>query len=133
MKKIIGLLLLAFICIISACSSNESAKELPSKVYSTVSEDDFNRDLFYMNTLEFKVADPTVIYVEEGKGAGYFYAFGTSDLIGCHGIQCWRSKDLANWEYQGVALQPDGLNTWAVDNYWAPEIIYDNGTILSAL
>ena len=127
MKKIIGLLLLSFICIISACSSNESAKELPSKVYSTVSEDDFNRDLFYMNTLEFKVADPTVIYVEEGKGAGYFYAFGTSDLIGCHGIQCWRSKDLANWEYQGVALQPDGLNTWAVDNYWAPEIIYDNG------
>ena len=100
--------------------------EIPVETYEQVSTEDFNRELFYINTLEFEVADPTVIYAEEGEGAGYFYAFGTSDLIGCHGIQCWRSKDLANWEYTGVALEPDALDTWAVNNYWAPEIIYDD-------
>ena len=128
-KKILNIMFL-FLALftISSCSddnSDETPQKLPVKIYDKVTEEDFNRDLFYMNTLEFEVADPTVIYAEHGEGAGYFYAFGTSDQIGCHGFQCWRSKDLANWEYTGVALQPEPLDTWAVDNYWAPEIIYD--------
>ena len=103
---------------------------LAAETYATQGEETFNRDLFYMNTLEFLVADPTVIYAENAEDPsqeGYFYAYGTSDLIGCHGIQTWRSKDLANWEYAGVAFQPDPLNTWGINNHWAPEIIYDNG------
>lgn len=103
---------------------------LAAATYEVQGEEDFNRDLFYMNTLEFLVADPTVVYAEHAEDPsqeGYFYAYGTSDLIGCHGIQTWRSKDLANWEYAGVAFQPDPLNTWGVNNHWAPEIIYDNG------
>ena len=134
MKKILfTFLLIVSAVVLVACKKDneEEQKEetpvvnLAAETYSTVSTDNFNRDLFYMNSLEFEVADPTVIYAEHGEGAGYFYAFGTSDQIGCHGFQCWRSKDLANWEYVGVALEPDPLNTWAVNNYWAPEIMYD--------
>lgn len=86
---------------------------------------DYNSNLFYVNSLEFGVADPSVIYVTEGKGQGWFYAYGTSDEIGGHGFQTWRSKDLAHWEARGIALYPDYEKTWAVDNYWAPEVIYD--------
>lgn len=87
----------------------------------------YNNNLFYVNTLDFEVADPTVIYVSEGDEAGYFYAYGTSDEIGCHGFQAWRSKDLSHWECTGVAFQPNFDVAWAHSNYWAPEIIYDNG------
>ena len=89
------------------------------------SDSDYNGNLFYVNTLDFAIADPTVIFVTKGKDKGYFYAYGTSDDIGCHGIQAWRSKDLAHWECTGVAYQPDYNETWAVNNYWAPEVIYD--------
>lgn len=85
----------------------------------------YNSNLFYVNTLEFQIADPSVIYVSEGKDEGYFYAYGTSDEIGCHGIQSWRSKDLSHWECTGIAFQPDYEVAWAVNNYWAPEVIYD--------
>ena len=63
---------------------------LAAATYEVQGEEDFNRDLFYMNTLEFLVADPTVVYAEHAEDPsqeGYFYAYGTSDLIGCHGIQ----------------------------------------------
>ncbi len=87
----------------------------------------YNSNLFYVNTLDFEVADPSVIFVTEGKDKGYFYAYGTSDEIGGHGIQGWRSKDLCHWECTGVAFMPDYDTAWAVNCYWAPEVIYDNG------
>ena len=90
----------------------------------------YNGNLFYVNTLEFQVADPSVIYISEGDEAGYFYAYGTSDEIGCHGFQAWRSKDLSHWECTGIAYAPDYSVTWAVNNYWAPEVIYDAKTKL---
>lgn len=90
----------------------------------------YNSNLFYVNTLEFQVADPSVIYVSEGDEAGYFYAYGTSDEIACHGFQAWRSKDLSHWECTGIAYSPDYGVTWAVNNYWAPEVIYDAKTKL---
>jgi len=84
----------------------------------------YNNNLFYVNNLEFAVADPSVIFITEGKDAGWFYAYGTSDNIGCHGFECWRSKDLSHWESMGVAMRPE---QWAINNYWAPEVIYDGG------
>ncbi len=86
---------------------------------------EYNSSLYYFNNLDFGVADPSVIYITEGKDKGWFYAYGTSDEINCHGFQAWRSKDLAHWETTGVALWPDFAETWASDNYWAPEVIYD--------
>lgn len=86
----------------------------------------YNSNLFYVNTLDFEIADPSVIFVTEGEEAGWFYAYGTSDEIQCHGIQAWRSKDLSHWETTGVAFMPDYEVAWAVNNYWAPEVIYDS-------
>ena len=77
------------------------------------------------NNLTVKIADPTIIYITEGKDAGWYYAYGTSDLIGCRGIQGWRSKNLSDWELVGIVLRPDFENGWADRNFWAPEVIYD--------
>jgi len=93
--------------------------------YKKVDNTNYNKALYYLNELKFEIADPHVIYIDHGEEAGYFYAYGTSDLVNCHGIQCWRSKDLTNWEYKSVALEPDFDVTWAFTNYWAPEAYYD--------
>lgn len=85
----------------------------------------YNSNLFYVNNLEFEIADPTVIQITEGEEKGYFYVYGTSDEIGAHGFQSWRSKDLSHWESMGIALEPDHSVTWASENYWAPEVLYD--------
>ncbi|MBO4962606.1 MAG: family 43 glycosylhydrolase [Clostridia bacterium] len=90
-------------------------------------DSEYNRNLFYYNELKFEVADPTVIYISDKNSTeyGYFYAYGTSDQIGCTGFQAWRSKDMVNWEDMGAVYLPDFNNNWAYTNYWAPEIIYD--------
>ena len=88
----------------------------------------YNRNLFYYNELSFEVADPSVIWVGKDQSAefgGYFYAYGTSDQLGCNGLQAWRSKDMTNWEDLGPVYRPDHMNNWARTNFWAPEIIYD--------
>lgn len=115
--------------ILSACGDNKGdsgddtntaetfdyATEMLSKMDNVSTG--YNSSLFYVNTLEFQIADPSVIYVTEGEDAGYFYAYGTSDEIGCHGIQAWRSKDLSHWECTGIAFLPDYSVAWAVNNY----------------
>lgn len=102
------------------------------KDYAEVTAEDYNKNLYYLNELKFQIADPSVIWVPEGQmnGAhdedeGYFYAYGTSDMANCHGIQCWRSKDLTNWEFKSNAFVPDFNKTWAFNNYWAPEVMFD--------
>ena len=141
-KRIISLLLLVLMILSVVCSavscidpstggggSTAVTGDFSYETYDDDTYDDYsyNKNLYYLNELNFQIADPTVIYVEEGEGAGYFYAYGTSDLIQCHGFQCWRSKDMTNWEYVGVAFEPDYSETWAFNNYWAPEVLYDDG------
>ena len=112
---------------LTACKPTDGgdAGEFVYTDYPDVAEADYNKNLYFFNEANFQVADPSVIYITEGEEAGYFYAYGTSDLIQCHGIQTWRSKDLTNWEYMGVAFEPDFSETWAHNNYWAPEVLYD--------
>ena len=127
MKRLTLALLAVFsTLVLMGCRDKEKDPVALPHIQSHLSESTtYNTDLFYLNALEFEVADPTVIYVEEGEEAGYFYAYGTSDDIRVYGIQSWRSKDMTHWESMGVALKPDFNETWAVTNYWAPEVIYD--------
>ena len=130
MKKIFTCLILLFGMILLGGCIDDGDKPTPEGNFSyyeqNLSKDlDYNTNLYLLNSLEFQVADPTVIYVDHGDQAGYFYAYGTSDDIRGYGIQSWRSKDLAHWESMGVAYKPDFNNTWANIHYWAPEIIYD--------
>lgn len=92
----------------------------------------YDRDVIYQNDLETIAADPSVIYIEEGEQAGYFYMYITSDKLGAKGYLCYRSKDLVEWEEMGTAFAPasykEGItnySSFATSNYWAPEVIYD--------
>lgn len=120
-------MMLSLVSGVTACNpaQQETTGEFQHIDYETVNKDEYNKNLYYINELKFQIADPSVIYITEGEEEGYFYAYGTSDLIQCHGIQTWRSKDLTNWEYMGVAFEPDFSETWAHNNYWAPEVLYD--------
>ena len=100
LKKIISLLMVVLmtfgvLCASVGCVLNQGGEdEVPIKgdfSYTTYENDtydeySYNKNLYYLNELNFQIADPTVIYVEEGEGKGYFYAYGTSDLIQCHGF-----------------------------------------------
>ena len=131
LSLLLSLLMVGSLAGLVACNTQtEPLGEVPYDAELLSEKEDviygYNNKLFYVNTLDFQVADPTVIFVTEGEEAGYFYAYGTSDEIGCHGFQAWRSKDLSHWECMGVAFQPDFSVAWAHSNYWAPEIIYDS-------
>lgn len=137
MKKILNLLLVAvlvasFILPVACTPTEDDTGETPKVTgefsyvtNSTMSSTDYNKNLYFLNELKFEIADPDVIYIDHGSEEGWFYAYGTSDLVGCFGIQCWRSKDLTNWEYVSVAYQPNFEVNWDAYNHWAPEIIYD--------
>lgn len=137
MKKILTFILILFVAMgFIACNkgdnggnddNNDDNQKNQISYYETkLSENrNYNTSLYFLNTLEFQIADPSVIYVNEGEEAGYFYAYGTSDDIRVYGFQSWRSKDMSNWESMGVAYKPDFNVTWADVNYWAPEVIYD--------
>ncbi len=136
LKRIISLLMVLLMvfgavgCVLPGGSNQSKVEgEFDYETYDddTYSDYSYNKNLYYLNELNFPVADPTVIFVEEGEEKGYFYAYGTSDLIQCHGFQAWRSKDMTNWEYVGVAFEPDFSESWSYNNHWAPEVLYDDG------
>lgn len=128
MKKILRVFIFSLLFILVGCNNNKGTdivNNFPYYEQKLSVNSDYNTDLYYLNSLEFEVADPSVIYIEEGDQAGYFYAYGTSDDIRVYGFQSWRSKDLTHWESMGIALKPDFNNTWAITNYWAPEVLFD--------
>lgn len=129
-KRILALviaLMLVLPLVLTACSETDEGPLYES--YATVNTEDYNKNLYYLNELKFEIADPSVIYItdEDSSEQGYFYAYGTSDMLNTLGIQCWRSKDLTNWEYRSTAYAPDFDNTWGITNHWAPEVLYDGG------
>lgn len=60
------------------------------------------------------IGDPFVLY--DGKQY-YLYATGG----GVKGFKVWISNDLQEWTDGGVAL--DMSDSWAVDSFWAPEVV----------
>lgn len=127
MKRITLVLIILLLLGLSACKQDdiELTEDFPYYEQKLSENLDYNTDLYYLNQLDFEVADPSVIYIDEGEEEGYFYAYGTSDDIRVYGFQSWRSKDLTHWESMGVAFKPDFNVTWANVNYWAPEVLYD--------
>lgn len=62
--------------------------------------------------------DPTVVKI--GK---YYYASATSNEWAPL-FPIFKSDDLVNWELVNYVF-PDGAPTWAKNNFWAPELSYD--------
>jgi beta-xylosidase len=61
-------------------------------------------------------------YVMEYNGE--YYCFAT----GFEGVQVLHSTNLTTWNHLGYALQTDGER-----NFWAPSVIYHNGTFYMQL
>ena len=51
-----------------------------------------------------------------------YYAYGTNNA---NGIEYWRSRDLQNWVYGGLALSKN--STTEKQWFWAPEVYFKNG------
>lgn len=75
--------------------------------------------------LDINFPDPTVINVN-----GIYYAYATNSMHDgkMMNIQVASSTDLFNWTYIGDALPTKP--TWAstTQNYWAPDVLYDDVT-----
>lgn len=68
-------------------------------------------------------ADPEVLYSNKTKR---YYIYSTTDGHPGWGgwyFTCYSSKDLANWQYEGVTLDVKKDTKWATGNAWAPAII----------
>lgn len=112
----------AFTCLFAAtlfgCDESDGVGELK---YSTGinAGGNYDRTLFYRNDLTREMADPGMIYIDEGPESGYFYIYPT----GCP-VRAFRTRDFSSFEFQGQAFVPDD-KAWSNDNYWAPEVIYN--------
>jgi hypothetical protein len=68
-------------------------------------------------------ADPEVLYSEQ---TGKYYIYSTTDGVPGWGgwfFTCYSSKDLANWQDEGIILNLRRDTKWAKGNAWAPCII----------
>ena len=133
MKKIISVLLLTVIfASIIGCGQSESQAERLDLAFDDQIES-YDSNLFYVNELPSEddnpqkllgAADPTIVYVEKGEYAGWFFMYCTSTTN--TGYRCWKSKDLHSWEYVSEALRiTDKTQNWGQHSYWAPGVIYD--------
>ena len=64
------------------------------------------------------IGDPFILW--DGNA---YYMYSTDFDV--DGFKVRRSNDLKTWENLGVCL--DLSNSWAFQDFWAPEVIYHNG------
>ena len=64
------------------------------------------------------IGDPFIVF----DGTSYYMYSTDFDVVG---FKVRRSDDLKAWETLGVAL--DLSDSWAYQDFWAPEVIYHNG------
>lgn len=95
------------------------AESLPDVLldYTTVKSAGGGNTLLYMNKLALNsTADPCILPVKEGERI-CFYLYVT-------GITGYYSYDLTSWiKIDNVFPKPS--DSWSKQNYWAPEVIYD--------
>jgi len=122
------------------CSQNGTGVALD---YSVGAESNtvYDRELFFNNNNETVGADPGVFYLSEEEDeayGGYYYmyttgstnsSFTTSDGS-VYAFQCFRSKNLSDWQRVGTYEKGYSLkvtsNDWAdgeTDTFWAPEVL----------
>ncbi len=138
-------LMMAMLLSLTACGTQKQEDAVLQYLsYATGMDENgnYNSALYNMNGSDMVGADPGCFYVSEEEDpvyGGYYYMYTSSESVGTpllqnerykdsYGIayQCFRTKDLSNWELCG-ALDGYSLNIewedWAVGYYWAPEVI----------
>lgn len=81
-----------------------------------------NRPVF-KNPLEVKLGDPFVLSASDGK----YYMYGTDETGKLEGFGAYSSDDLVHWDYIGQVYKGNSPDSWAVKNFWAPEVYEKNG------
>ena len=86
---------------------------------------DYNKELFYRNDKQTRLADPFVL--DNTELDGYYYMYGTEGSL-----FCYRSQNLMDWESVGNTLDnmeyaADGSQTEfrrvTDTQMWAPEVV----------
>ena len=138
-----GALALSLVCF-AGCAGGSGISEGVRMNYSTGKESSkvYDRDLFYNNTNETVIADPGVVYVSEEESeeyGGWYYMYGTGSSASyttgdsnLYAFQCFRSKNLVDWQLAGAYDKGYSLmftsSDWVSltsENIWAPEVIYN--------
>ena len=113
--KIIHISFLSFFIFFGACKDNPSSetkeKEKDGQALSTT---------FSNPVLPGDFADPSVVRV----GEDYYATATSSEWAPLYPIL--HSTNLVNWEIIGHVF-PENLPDWAEANFWAPEIMYEDG------
>lgn len=79
-------------------------------------------ELTYQNPLPVKFGDPYVLLASDGR----YYMYGTG-AGAVDGFCAYSSDDLVNWKPEGQVYRGNTLDSWAVANFWAPEVYERNG------
>ena len=97
-----------------------SNSSLPHTDYSSLSYGEYNTELFYQNSYEVPVGDPSVFVLEE-NGVTWFYVTGTTTG---YNIEMWKTRDFYEWQKVGTIYSP-GESFFGKSSFWAPQLFYD--------
>ncbi len=93
---------------------------LPYYNYGYASEGAYNKELFYQNSYDVALGDPTVFPREE-NGVMWFYVTGTTTGSS---FEMWKTRDFAEWIKIGTVYSPSE-NFFGKSSFWAPQLYYD--------
>lgn len=102
-----SILLVASFCMMSCVSRTSTEK---------------NPDITYTNPLPVKFGDPYVMLASDSV----YYMYGTG-AGAVDGFCAYSSPDLVNWKPEGQVYKGNTSESWAVSNFWAPEVYERNG------
>ena len=110
-KSLSGILFLTGALILTGCNSFSYNAEMNI-------ENSYNKNIWYLNTLDVEIADPSIV----DGGDGYYYMYGTTNDLSTTGFYCYRSKNLNYWENLGPCFLGDP-SSWSLTSLWAPNVI----------
>ncbi|MBE6536362.1 MAG: hypothetical protein E7673_00260 [Ruminococcaceae bacterium] len=96
------------------------ASSLPFYSYAYGNANAYNKELFYKNSYQVPLGDPTVLPKEE-NGEMWFYVTGTTTGSS---FEMWKTKNFSEWEKIGTVYSP-GENFFGKSSFWAPQLFYD--------
>lgn len=76
----------------------------------------------YTNPLPVKFGDPYVLLASDGR----YYMYGTG-AGAVDGFCVYSSDNLIDWKAEGQVYRGNVPGSWAVTNFWAPEVYERNG------
>ena len=126
MKRKILMFLMAVVMLfgMAGCADADSTASMAKLGWSMGVREDgkYDTSVFYRNDNTFSAPDPCMIYITEGEEEGYYYFYPTG--VGGMAIPAYRTKDFVHYELMNGAAFTFQQGGWAVEQLWAPEVMY---------